>query len=614
MTRISLAAAGLIAGIGLPGYASAKPFTDYFKPVPIVCPPTSNTWGDKAVIPRDTCNGLEDTSGTPTVRPKWMYWDGKILRGADGKYHMFADRWPHANGMGDWVNSETIHATSTALLGPYVDQGYAFNDGPDANKPHKGHNVTASELPDGTYCLIVNEIVPFTIFTATSLDGPWKNRGHAQFDSNGVQISIPQPGDQHLESNVSFVVRHDGTFEVIQRHGIIATSTTLLGPYKIQKPTTTYPAGQTPPSNLATIFPNRPKHLSTAAGAPQNPESVYVYAEDPIIWYSGGQYHVIYNYPDDRIAYHLTSVDGIHDWTDQGLAFDPRDGQKLFTNEDGSVSRWYNVERPNVIMENGHVAYFTFAVSDVFKMGISGSSNNNTKVIVVPFDGVRFDQETGIGGTDGGMGGSGGSGGSTGSGGSAGGGGSTGSGGSTGGGGSGGSGGSGGGGGTSSSGGRSGTDGAAGGSAGRDAAALGTGGSSAGGTGGSGGASAPPPGSGGASAPPSGTGGAFGSGGSTGSTASGGRGGLGGSAGAATTTAGAGGAQTGGSSAAGGSGGNGGGAGGSARGSGGSANTSGSSSGCGCALAGAKAHRQGWCGFLLLLCALVIVRRQTRAR
>jgi hypothetical protein len=387
----------------LPGVASAGTFTDYFKPTPIVCSPTSNAWGDKAVIPRDTCNGLEDTTGTPTVRPKWMYWDGKILRGADGKYHMFADRWPHANGMGDWVNSETIHATSAALLGPYVDQGYAFTDGPDANHPHKGHNVTASELPDGTYCLIVNEIVPFTIFTASSLDGPWKNRGHAQIDTNGVPISIPMPGDQHLESNVSFVVRHDGNFEIIQRHGIIAISTTgLLGPYKVQQPTTTYPSAQAPPSNLATIYPNRPSHLSPLA--PQTPESVYVYAEDPIIWYSGGQYHVIYNYPDDRVAYHLTSPDGIHGWTDQGLAFDPRDGQKLFTNEDGSVTRWYNVERPNVIMENGHVAYFTFAVSDVYKMGISGSSNNDTKVIVVPFDGVRFDQDTGIGGTDGGIG------------------------------------------------------------------------------------------------------------------------------------------------------------------------------------------------------------------
>jgi hypothetical protein len=53
------------------------------------------------------CNGLEDAAGTPTVKLQWMYWDGKILRAGDGKYHMFADRWSHANGMGDWVNSDT---------------------------------------------------------------------------------------------------------------------------------------------------------------------------------------------------------------------------------------------------------------------------------------------------------------------------------------------------------------------------------------------------------------------------------------------------------------------------------------------------------------------------
>ena len=47
-------------------------------------------------------------------------------------------------------------------------------------------------------------------------------------------------------------------------------------------------------------------------------------AEDPVIWYSGGQYHVLYDYPDDRVGYHLTSVDGVHNWTDGGLAYDPR--------------------------------------------------------------------------------------------------------------------------------------------------------------------------------------------------------------------------------------------------------------------------------------------------
>jgi hypothetical protein len=600
MIKIASAAAGLLASLVLAGYASTKTFTDYFKPTPIVCPTTSNTWGDKAVLPRDTCNGLEDTTGTPTVRPKWMYWDGKILRAADGKYHMFADRWPHANGMGDWVNSDTVHAVSSALLGPYVDQGYAFDQGPDSKDPHKGHNVTAAELPDGSYCLIVNEIVPFTIFTATSLDGPWTNRGHATIDTNGVPVNIPQPGDQHLESNVSFVVRPDGNFEIVQRHGIIAVSTTgLLGPYKVQQPTTTYASGQTPPSNLATIYPNRPKHLSSLA--PQTPESVYVYAEDPIIWYSGGQFHVIYDYPDDRVAYHLTSVDGIHGWTDQGLAFDPRDSAKLFTTADGSVGHWYNVERPNVIMEDGHVAYFTFAVSDVFKMNISGSSNDDTKVVVVAFDGVTFDQETGIGGADAGAGGS------------------------------------------SGTGGRGGADGSAEGSGGRDASSTGAGGASGGAVGaggtttsvsGAGGVMA----SGGASSASAtggrtGSGGATATGGSSGSSATGGRSGLGG-AGGTTASAGAGGTTSSGGAGSGGRAGTGGavgttGSGGAAPGSGGAGGAAGGGSsgggqsgaggagaggnGCACTLAGGRHGRRTPGNATVVafaFCALALVRRR----
>ena len=98
MTRVPWVATCVIACAGLPTHAWAKAFTDYFKPTATVCPPTSSTWGDKAVLPRDTCNGLEDGTATATVKAKWMYWDGKLLRDTDGKYHMFADRWPHAFG------------------------------------------------------------------------------------------------------------------------------------------------------------------------------------------------------------------------------------------------------------------------------------------------------------------------------------------------------------------------------------------------------------------------------------------------------------------------------------------------------------------------------------
>jgi len=50
------------------------------------------------------------------------------------------------------------------------------------------------------------------------------------------------------------------------------------------------------------------------------------------------------------------------------------------------------MERPSVIMENGHVTHLTFAVSDVDKNNqIPAGSNHGSKVIVVPFDGVSFE-------------------------------------------------------------------------------------------------------------------------------------------------------------------------------------------------------------------------------
>jgi hypothetical protein len=131
------------------------------------------------------------------------------------------------------------------------------------------------------------------------------------------------------------------------------------------------------------------------------PESTYSLAEDPVIWYSGGQYHVVYDYPDDRVGYHLTSPDGIHDWTDEGLAYDPRLAQQIFSYTDSTVDHWYKMERPNVLIENGHVTHVTWAVSDVDKNDqIPAGSDHGSKVIVVPFDGVLFDYETGDGGVD----------------------------------------------------------------------------------------------------------------------------------------------------------------------------------------------------------------------
>ena len=430
-----------------------------------------NCVAGQGVVPRDTCNGIE----SPTNPPGYYYWDGTVILAPDGTFHLFADRWAGSQGFNPgWEGSDPIHAVGgTSALGPYTDKGYAYSNSSFGSDPHHGHNSQVVALLNGTYAMIVSEVVPFTIFTASSLEGPWTPCS----GSPGAGLSVPSAfgGNTNYASNVSLVVRPDGNFEITQRHGLIALSTNgICGPYKAQQPSNIYPSNEAIPSQYsASIFPNRQKHSDPMG--PSTVESTYSLAEDPVIWFSGGQYHVLYDYPDDRVGYHLTSTDGIHNWTDQGLAYDPRYAQQIFSYTDGTVDHWYKMERPNVVLENGLITHVTFAVSDVDKNNqISAGTNHGSKVIVVPFDGLTFDKDTGVGtggtGGAGGAVGSAGSGGNRGTGGAAGGGVATGSGGTRG----------------VGSGGSTATGGHGGGSGGASSGTGGAGGSSqAGGTGGS---------------------------------------------------------------------------------------------------------------------------------
>ena len=416
---VGIASIWFLVLCGVARAQTTKTFINYFQPTPITCSLTTNAWGCTAtgstppncvsgqgVVPRDTCNGIESS----TNPPGYYYWDGTVILAPDGTFHMFADRWAGSQGFNPgWQGSDPIHAVGgKSALGPYTDKGYAYSNSSFGSDPHHGHNSQVVALLNGTYAMIVSEVVPFTIFTASSLDGPWTPCS----GSPGSGLSVPSGfgGNTNYASNVSLVVRPDGNFEITQRHGLIALSTGgICGPYKAQQPTNTYPSNEAIPSQYsASIFPNKQKHSDPMG--PSTVESTYTLAEDPVIWFSGGQYHVLYDYPDDRVGYHLTSTDGIHNWTDQGLAYDPRYAQQIFGYTDGTVDHWYKMERPNVVLENGLITHVTFAVSDVDKNNqISAGTNHGSKVIVVPFDGVTFDKDTGVGtgGAGGGAGGAG---------------------------------------------------------------------------------------------------------------------------------------------------------------------------------------------------------------
>jgi len=325
---------------------ATKTLIDYFQPMPIVKPLKSDKWGCAAVGKRDIYNGIEDTTCK-----LYSYWDGPIIKGPDGNYHMFASRWDQSGGHWSWLSSVAVHAVSDSILGPYVDKGMCW----PSNQNGKGHNVTILQLKDGTYASVVSDTRPGDFFTAPSLEGPWTFAGSITISANG--FSVPQI------ANLSIIIRpDDGKFMVVARNGqIMISSSGLTGPYVIQ-------------GNSVYNTVNLPN------------------LEDPVLWYSGGLYHIVVNSWSERKAYHLTSLDGIKNWSNKGLAFDPTSNFLRYT--DGTVNHWNKIERPGVVIENGHVTHFTFAVIDVEKDKDLGNDGHNSKVIVVPFDGAAMDKTT----------------------------------------------------------------------------------------------------------------------------------------------------------------------------------------------------------------------------
>jgi len=317
---------------------------DYFLPMPSGNM-QSDVWGAAGVIPRDVDNGLEGMG----QNPDWNYWDGKIIKAPKGKYHLFASRWPGSLTHYDWSRSVAIHAVSEAPKGPYIIPQQLFSD-----RNGLGHNITGGVLPDGRYYVVASDAGRSgDVFIADTIDGEYILQGPVAMEANGQNL-------EHAGANVSIIVRPDGKFLLVSRPGIIMLSDDIMGPYVAQGPS---------------VWPTIEGYDNAKA-------------EDPIIWYSGGLYHITVNWWNIRKARHLVSRDGISNWVDTGIAYDPLLG---FEYVDGRKNEWSLLERPGVLIENGHVTHFTFSALDVNKWNDKGNDNHGSKILVVPFDGRCFD-------------------------------------------------------------------------------------------------------------------------------------------------------------------------------------------------------------------------------
>ncbi|WP_109830923.1 glycoside hydrolase family protein [Reichenbachiella versicolor] len=283
---------------------------------------TDKTWGAEEVIPRSIQNGIEDST--------WSYWGGNITQDSTGLYHQYVCRWLEDSPKGhmEWPRSEVIHATASHPLGPFTVKDIIG----------KGHNPEIIKLKNDGYAVFVNK----AYYTSPSLWGPWQQKTPS-FDAR------QRPIQEHM-SNLTFAQREDGSQLMICRGGGVWISQTGLPPY----------------------------YQITSKSAYPPFEGKY---EDPVVWRTNIQYHMIVNDWLGRIAYYLRSKDGLEWKLEPGEAYTPG----IATYEDGTKVDWYKYERIKILQdEYGRAYQANFAVCDTIKRQDKGNDHHSSKNIGIP--------------------------------------------------------------------------------------------------------------------------------------------------------------------------------------------------------------------------------------
>jgi len=294
-------------------------FRDRILPAPIHEGLETEIWGADGVVPRDIHNGIED--------PEWSYWGGRPILEPNGTYHLFASRWREdaEKGHKSWKTSVIVHAVSDRPTGPFKVKREI---GP-------GHFPEIHKLPDGRYVVYHFH----GCYAAEDIDGPW-----TAVSKNDLGFGETTFG--------SLAVREDGSLLLSDR---------TMRKWIKEKGTDRFVmvTGEE-------VHPARPAKFSY---------------EDPMIWRTEVQYHLLVNDWHGRIGYHLRSKDGVHWKEDPGEAF----GMGVDRYEDGTQVDWYKYERPKVLQDkHGRATHLYLAVIDVPKRRDRQSDAHSSKTIVLP--------------------------------------------------------------------------------------------------------------------------------------------------------------------------------------------------------------------------------------
>ncbi len=324
----------------------------------------------------------------------WV-WCGSVIKGEDGRYHMFASRWPKAYPAhpGWLVASEIVRAVSDTPEGPYEfaevvlgRRGAQFWDGIAVHNPfimksgdtyilyYIGTTHPFTELEDPATLAIED---PRTIVarsnkrigmaTAKSVFGPWTRMDQP------VVTTRPHAFDNFLVSNPAPCQNEDGEVLMIYKsrrymdppHNGSTHGDMQLGVLKADRFDSTYRRLRDDPIEIC--------------GSHE--------VEDPFLWKDEDGYNMIAkdmtgNICGEKYAgIHALSQDGVHWTVEKDQVFYSR--KVLWS--DGVVREVGNMERPFILFEDGKPICAFFATSDC-KTGLGILDCSKTWNMAIPLD------------------------------------------------------------------------------------------------------------------------------------------------------------------------------------------------------------------------------------
>jgi hypothetical protein len=286
-------------------------------------------------------------------------WGSSIVKGEDGKYHLFYAQMPRDLGFSTWLNDGIIsRAVANQPEGPYVRQetilkgrGFGYWDETTAHNPwiqkyngkyylyymssnYGGRKLNADELHqartkwiDNEFRALVRENQRIGVAVSESVFGPWE-----RLDKPIVEPKLPIT---NITCNPAVTQRPDGgylmlirgdmpdTTELV-RHQAVGLSPTPIGPWEIQ---------------------------AKAAVS-------YMNAEDPAIWYDKKRerYYAIYH----GFGYMglITSTDGLN-WK---KAKHYKIMELAYKNDKGEMVKVARMERPFLYLEDGVPKVLTVSI------------------------------------------------------------------------------------------------------------------------------------------------------------------------------------------------------------------------------------------------------------